>query len=405
LGAYRLSIPSTAANGDSFLIAIRNPSGVADGLMTPVPLRIPTDGSLGAGSLNTIKRVTVGSRLYLVGDATPFRWFNAGDFGDGTLNNSDVIELFQSSVMLPFVANVPPPDSDVFDAMDSSDGSSPLGVIDFGDDVSINGITAGDGGLNVDDVWVTFRRSLDPMLKWYARYWSNGVRQVVEVPNTLGSGFDARPKAVLAKAAADVPAVRPSVALSLNDALATPGASIQFPVHADLLGGYPLRVMMLSLTVEALDGSPAITVPIQFQKSPGFQVPDLTASRSPGSYAAAWLEEGVPGLPGSGTLALLNVQVPANAGPGAAYRIHFNHFSGSPNGHALFATHTSESLILLSDRSASTWGDGISDEWRLRYFGSIFSSDGAAGGDADGDGVINSIEYQNGTDPTDPLSN
>ena len=177
------------------------------------------------------------------------------------------------------------------------------------------------------------------------------------------------------------------------------------PLHAEVIGGHPLRVMMLSLTVEALDGSPVLTTPIQFQTAPGFQAPELSRSRSAAHYSAAWLTNGVTGFSGSGTMALLHVTVPATAGSGSAYRVHFNHFSGSPNGTDLFATHTSDALILLSDRSGSTWGDGISDAWRLRYFASIFSSDGALSGDPDGDGVINSIEAANGTDPTDPLSN
>jgi hypothetical protein len=139
--------------------------------------------------------------------------------------------------------------------------------------------------------------------------------------------------------------------------------------------------------------------------TPAFGSPDLSRANGNSIYAGAWLDETIPGYSGAGNIALLNLTVPANAGPGAAYRVHFNHFSGSPNGYALFKAHTSDALILLSDRSASTWNDGISDAWRLRYFGSIFASDSALTADPDGDGVINSVEAANGTDPTDPLSN
>jgi hypothetical protein len=157
--------------------------------------------------------------------------------------------------------------------------------------------------------------------------------------------------------------------------------------------------------VEALDGSPAIVAPIQFQTALTFNAPELSDSHGPNNYAAAWLTNGITGLSGEATLAFLTVTVPGNAGPGAAYRIHFGHFSASPNGLALFDTHVNNALILLSDRSASTWDDGIADAWRLRYFGSIYASEGAPGADADADGVINSVEYQNGTDPTDSNSN
>jgi hypothetical protein len=116
------------------------------------------------------------------------------------------------------------------------------------------------------------------------------------------------------------------------------------------------------------------------------------------------MDNTVAGVSGNSTLALLTVRVPASAGPRAAYRVQFEHFSASPNGAALFEVRKVNGLILLSDRSASTWSDGISDEWRLRYFGTISGIDSVPGADADADGVVNSIEYQNGTNPTDATS-
>jgi hypothetical protein len=346
--------------------------------------------------------VTLASRPYIVGDSTPFRWFNAGDFGDNTLASTDVSELFQTVV---YNLNRAIEDSDLFNAMDSSDGSS--GTVSFGNDVSINSITSGDGLLAVDDVWVTFRRSLDPTLKWFARYWSNGLLQVVEVPNTLGSGFGIpAPAAVPLKSMVRAKSVsRPTASLTVDDSMAAPNAVLQLPVHLSLSDAYALRVMMLNVTVEALDGSPAIVAPIQFQTAPTFRSPELSDSHGANNFAAAWLDNTVSGLSGDSMLAILTVPVPANAGPGAAYRVHFNHFSASPNGLATFDTHVQNALILLSDRSTSTWGDGIADAWRLRYFGSIYAPESGVGADADGDGVINAIEFQNGTNPTDSTSN
>jgi hypothetical protein len=338
-----------------------------------------------------------------VGDCTPFRWFNAGDFGDTTLANTDVSDLFQTAV---YDLNRAIEDSDLFDSMDSSNGSA-VPVVSFGDDVSINSITMGDGNLAVDDVWVTFRRSLDPTLKWFARYWSNGVRQVVEVTNTLTRGYGAVADApVTPKSLSRAKSVaRPTVSLSADDRMTTPGETFQLPIRISVSGGYPVRVMMLNMTVEAMDGSPALTSPIQFQTAPGFRSPELSDSHGLNNLAGAWLDNTVSGISGDSVLGLLTIQIPANAGSRAAYRVHFDHFSASPNGVALFESRTSGGLLLLSDRSASTWGDGIADAWRLRYFGSISSPDSAGGADADGDGVINSDEYANGTDPTDILSN
>jgi hypothetical protein len=45
--------------------------------------------------------------------------------------------------------------------------------------------------------------------------------------------------------------------------------------------------------------------------------------------------------------------------------------------------------------------DGLPDNWETNYFGDL-SHDGTA--DADGDGYTNLVEYQRGTDPTNPNS-
>ena len=54
----------------------------------------------------------------------------------------------------------PPAGSDFFDALDSSNGKD--NNYYNGDDLLINSITNGDGKLDVTDLYVTFRRSLDP---------------------------------------------------------------------------------------------------------------------------------------------------------------------------------------------------------------------------------------------------
>jgi hypothetical protein len=101
---------------------------------------------------------------------------------------------------------------------------------------------------------------------------------------------------------------------------------------------------------------------------------------------------------------MLVVTIPTNAPGNAAYAIHFDHASASPNGIAPFSKRVQTGLITLADRSASTWADGIPDSWRLRNFGSIYNILSAASGDADGDGATNLQEYKTGTDPNDSSS-
>src|SRR5579883_547274 len=190
VGGYAFQIPPNAAFGDTYQIQIGRPSATSDGVGAPgsdVILVALTNGSLTAGSENAIKIVTAGQRSYVVGDCAPFRWFNAGDFGDTNLDNSDVMQVFQSAI---YGNNYPPFGSDFFDSMDScgvliggtnSNGllvpgqaAANVNALFNGDDTTINSIAFGDGVLDVCDVYVTFRRSLDPSLAWFQRFWSGG---------------------------------------------------------------------------------------------------------------------------------------------------------------------------------------------------------------------------------------
>jgi hypothetical protein len=61
-------------------------------------------------------------------------------------------------------------------------------------------------------------------------------------------------------------------------------------------------------------------------------------------------------------------------------------------------------LITLSNRSGSSYNDGIPDSWRLRYFLTLNNWLSQTNADADGDGRDNLQEYLAGTDPTDSES-
>ena len=62
----------------------------------------------------------------------------------------------------------------------------------------------------------------------------------------------------------------------------------------------------------------------------------MTSSTGNGNYAATWLNSTIAGLTGTATLGTLTVTIPANAPSSAAYAIHFDHASASPNGIASF---------------------------------------------------------------------
>jgi hypothetical protein len=338
-----------------------------------------------------------------VGDVAPFRWFNAGDFGDGVLENNDVTETFQSAV---YGLNTPPPGSDYFDAMDSCGGTT--NNIYDGNDTSINAIQFGDGVLAVDDVYVTYRRSLDPSLTNYARYWSNGVLNAVAVPTTVSPILPASSVSLRSSASPQVqtaPSGLRYVTVAADQVQAGGNLTVQVPIRvlaADPI--YPIRVAMLNVEIDPLDGSPAITNAIAFDAAAGLGSPHITGAQTVNDYAAAWLDSTVSGVSGTNILGTLTVTLPPNVNTNSAYLVHFDHFSASPNGIALFHATVQDGLITVGNRTGSSWNDGIPDTWRLLYFGTVSNALSAANADPDGDGASNWQEYIAGTNPLDGTS-
>ena len=132
--------------------------------------------------------------------------------------------------------------------------------------------------------------------------------------------------------------------------------------------------------------------------------PTLTTSQGAANFAGTWLNSAITGIASNGLIGNLQITLPTNAPAGAAYAISFDHVSGSPNGLATFPENDLTGLVTLANRSASAWGDGIPDSWRLRYFGTTNNLLSASSADADGDGSDNWAEYRAGTNPTDVRS-
>ena len=509
LGGYNFYVPADADPNQVYQIRIGRPSATSDGIGAPgssVFIYAPTNGSLGGGAINSIKNVAIGQRKYIVGNAYPFRWFNAGDFGNTNLQNADVEQVFQSAV---YGLNYPPPGSDFFDAMDSCGNIGTLdgdtgyytnnynypypfnySIVNFtyiydtnralissnnyvvslwtniyidtlffnttyyitniytlatypyvtnvqalpgkiyysgidyaanpyvpnlfvAGDQNINQIAFGDGVLDVCDVYVTYRRSLEESntTYWFQRFWTNGVRVAEIAPNVFNPGVASKElmagsKLVLPSLTAGNDSItnKPKVNFTAGDFQATAGATIQIPITASIFGDYPLRVLMLNLTVVPLDGSPALTTPVSFSYNSALGVPWTTDQQGNGNYSAVWLNSGIAGLTGNVAIGTLTVTIPASATSSSAYAVHFDHISASPNGLASFPKLAKTGLITLSSRMNSSWGDAIPDSWRLRYFLTLNNLLSATNADADGDGLNNLQEYLAGTDPTDSQS-
>jgi sugar lactone lactonase YvrE len=409
LGELDCLIPSNATPGTPYTLQISHPSASSynDPFCCGPPIDVfvqaPTNGPTNGPDLNSIKAITVltnnsPASAHLVGDVFPFSWYNIGDFGDGLLLNDDVIETMEYA--LQFGGSPYPTNNPYYDAMDSGNGT--VNTFYTATDKTIDTITNGDGYIKVDDVYVTLRRSLDSSLVNYTRYW-NGSNWVPTVyPNSVQSS---------AKSSATQPA--PSkLALGGPRYIAVAADQVQLgdyltarvPIRVLAADTLPVRVLMLDVAIQPLDGSPAFTGTATFSPVTNLGAPTLTASIGANDYGAAWLDSTVAGVTGTNIIGTLSVTLPSNVTGNSAYRVHFNHFSASPNGIALFHTTIQDGLITVGDRTGSSWNDGIPDTWRLLYFGTVSNALSAANADPDGDGASNWEEYVAGTNPLDATS-
>ena len=434
LGAYAFPVPTNASRGDQYFIQLGSASATTDGVGAP-----------GAG-ISIVppalsQTVTVGTPSYIVGDVAPFQWLNAGDFGDyggsdlskatnGMIDNADVQQIYQATIIANGTnigVNMPPRQSDFYSAMDScgafggwDSGNkyyTNAGVVPpaqqqalwDGNDQTINNMAFGDGNLDINDLYVTFRRSEDSSLNWFKRYWTNGQFVAVTSPNTISNNVSphlliskAAPKAT-ANIASKLDYTKSFVTFTAGDTIANANGTISIPINAKVVGDYPLRILGLNLTVVPLDGSPDLTQSIQFNADGGLGQPTAGYSGYKGnnSYFAAWLNSNVSGLTSNSTyIGTLIVSVPTNATSSSAYAVHFDKASGSPNGLAVFPKSTLTGLITLSNRTnTSYYSDGIPDSWRLRWFGTIYNNLSQSNACPAGDGISCWKKYVAGVDP------
>jgi len=108
------------------------------------------------------------------------------------------------------------------------------------------------------------------------------------------------------------------------------------------------------------------------------------------------------GVTGNAVIGTLTINISTNATSSSSYAIHFDNASGSPNGLASFPKQTLTGLITLSSRTNSTYGDGIPDSWRLRWFGTINNYLSVSNACPSGDGINNWMKYVAGVDPNTP---
>ena len=433
VGGYAFQVPANAGPNDAYQIQIGRPSATDDGVGAPgssVFIATPSNGSLGSGAINSIKIVTLGIRKYIAGNSYPFHWFNAGDFGNTNLQNADAEQVLQSAI---YSFNDPPAGSDFFDAMDScgnqlayydgdtgfytnSPAAASLDALFNGNDSTINNMAYGNGQLDVCDVYVTFRRSLDTNnLVWFQRFWTNGVRvatanyaPVIQSSASGSSGGKVLPALSSNNSTPASVTNNPSVNFAATDLVVTAGQTDFNSRHC--LGLRPISPARDDAEHQRRAAGrfagPDNTHFILVRRGVGaahFRIRGFPGrSTGNGNYAAAWLNSAIAGISNNAIIGTLTVTIPTNATSLSAYAVHFDHASGSPNGIASFPKQALTGLITLSSRNTSSYNDGIPDSWRLRWFGTIYNLLSVSNACPSGDGVNNWKKYVAGVDPNTP---
>jgi hypothetical protein len=379
-------IPPTAVEGQSYTLNVRYPSGTSDGAQASVTL-----------AAMPIQTLMVSNYQYFEGDSSPSSGYDAGEFGAGTLNNSDVNNAFLASLGM----HVPFTFTDAYSAMDVFPETA---------------TEIGDGFVTFLDWQHILLRSLGIETNNWIRFWSNGVLSHKRIAWSPGQtvAVGAKP----AERSAATPAMKAAIntqppAYWLRQASLhagtiaglVPGLEYSIPVYVNVLPGYSLAGLQFRATL-APNGNAPTPGAIQFTAVPGLPAAFASArGLSPNEVIYAWslFEPFTPALQGSNLLGWITFQVPPTAQAGESYTLRFSGEDGAPDLNTIYQLESVPGMAWVAS-AALTAPQISSDEWRTYYFGSVTNVAAQDEADPDGDGMPNWQEYQAGTNPTNSLS-
>jgi len=370
----KVPIPCGAHLGDTYSLAVSYPSATSDGYNTPVSLTPMTAAT-----------IQVADIPYLVGDAgSPSgSWYNAGAFGNGDLDNSDVNVAFWASLgkRVPFAF------SDVFNAMDAYPADEP-------------GFVGGDGQIRFLDWNTILERSKRSDSNNWVRAWSPDCVLTNGPVNSL-------PFRMLRSVPMDTPITwtwyRQALIGGVSVGNAAANTTVSVPVYVKIGDSSTLAGLQFRAVVTPQGGAPALTSAPQLSRASGVPVPDFQQSFPGAETAFGWTLGKFSYLSRSSNfLGWVTFTVPAGATAGQSYAVSFKGADGAPNLTTQYDFESRSATVVVG--AAAAPASICSDEWKVRFFGSTTSPNAADNADSDGDHVPNWMEYIAGTDPTDASS-
>ncbi|MGO8700499.1 MAG: hypothetical protein ACLQVY_22650 [Limisphaerales bacterium] len=374
-------IPADAAIGQSYTLQVLYPTGTSDGLQSPVSL-----------SGMAPQTLTIGDPAFLVGDSAPANGYDAGEFGNGILDNSDVNNALYASVGI----RVPYIGSDLYSAMDAypPGGDDQITYLDW--------VTILNRALGVDTNncirYHTTNGLVTASTNWFPGDPIPGALPAVKrgTPSMAKTSMTGNPPGL----------VWLRQALIGADTLTNvaPGSTCSIPVYVNVGSGYSLAGFQFLATLSAEGSAPppgTVTfVPASETPGPTLQLPGSFTNQT----VCAWAPGAFPAsLRNSNYLGVLTFQVPPAAQRGESYAVHFGGVSGAPDTQTQYQLESLPGWVWVGS-AAQQPPQMTSDDWRLFFFGSLTNSMAGDYADADGDGMLNWQEYLAGTNPTNPAS-
>jgi len=300
-----IPISPDAVAGNTYRIQVLFPSATADANQQLVPITTMRP-----------RTITIGSVPYLVGDASPGGWYNAGDFGDGDLENDDVNAIFYAShgIYAPY------PETDAYSAMDAYPTEEA-------------GSLNGDGFIDFFDLNTILERSLRLSPFNWNRYWTDGGVILADPAVLQPVQYQPVPAKSVEQPQPVPPETQATVGVGPMGSL-LPGGSYEVPVYLNVAANAEVAGLSIRAAVVPNGTAPAMGR-VTFRPVVGDGNFMSANGVAPNEILCSWLlvpsPAFVPAMVGNNIVGYLRFTVPNNAAEGQSYSINFPKLGGGLN--------------------------------------------------------------------------